>query len=871
MNFKKGLALGTAVFLISSTITSSVSADTAAEMKDLMSQSFNLKRSDYRSDPEDLDFNFMPGGLIAQKVDHGQLGGIMLASGKGFTWGWNGWSQIGIGKDDGLLPGVGVAKEKISSKAFEYLSYSGGMVELTFFSDEAFRNELYAKYENKYGISEAEKFSGSVDLIDVDAGYHHFVALDENHNVWAWGKNTDYEVGRKGESKYSFPQRVNLSLDEGDYVVKVYGHNGYLDRGQSFAVTNRGQLWSWGSNSNGKHGTGASTLTADYQSTPHRVVFPGDNDDSNHDNDIVIKDVQGGDYHNVALDMNGNVYTWGLSTYLGTGDKTSTKLPKLLSGSTNAPWTENESENTSYDDVRIQEISVSYANSLLLDTNGDVWQFGGVYFGPSMGNLSVLKTPQKVEIEEHEKIRVAASYQGSDPEIVAIEAGESVSYMIDSKGRSWAWGDNRYSGMGREGAHIESRNLITNKAYQFPQIIGDGDTQLTHDTEPKFPVGKTQPEAPNPKSQNKTYGTYGFNTLHPTIYDQRYTDIPADHTAVPQELKAMAYWKESALTQIPRIKSIQASRSAYSIIDYKGNVFIWSYDGSASVAWGSDFDKSFDLTGNGRDGMFDKYLYEVTPFGASGSTFASVTEEEPEHRSKITVEEVYLGLNGEEEGVTSIDYENIPGTEYSIGINTSDLQFLVEGEENSFLYFFKPELSLDSVAPASIENGLLTMTFTDTDQKLRLFYQRESNKYAFKYNLIHVNYYVIDDQGYYQEAPDSTKVMAQELADVQTYTPLNLIDLLAKTRSDYSEISYIIDYGLVDQYNSRPPVHEHLNDYGQSEFTYTLTYARGENMQNLSSGNGEENNILHIVLAHDADHNGVADYIEQGFTTRPTN
>jgi alpha-tubulin suppressor-like RCC1 family protein len=272
---------------------------------------------------------FMPGGVKAVKIDHAQNRGIMLMeNGAAYTWGWNGWGQIGVGREPGTLTNI--------SSNMESLAYSGGTSGLTFFSDPKVRKAFYDKYTNLYNLTAKDKLSENVTLVDVAAGYHHFVALDSLGQVWAWGKNTDYEIGKAGQSKYTFPQLVEFpSLDPGDRVISVSAHRGSLDRGQSFAITEKCVLWSWGRNVEGKLGIGTSTATGASTAGPKKVIFP---------NGTVITAVQGGDYHNVALDKNGNVYTWGLKTYCGRGSTNTSYLPEKLTGETQALWTRDNSK-----------------------------------------------------------------------------------------------------------------------------------------------------------------------------------------------------------------------------------------------------------------------------------------------------------------------------------------------------------------------------------------------------------------------------------------------------------------------------------------------------------------------------------------------
>jgi len=526
-------------------------------------------------------------GINVTKVALEYLGGVALDSGGNvYTWGWNGQGQLGIGMPDifGSCPQpANVNTALIRAELFNCRAYAGGYQLVDFFTHPE-------KYAVQYArLKMAPELTQPTKIVDIGAGYHHVVALDEQGRVWAWGYNVAQQIGKTGigtagwssnsSASFNFPQLVQGLPSN---IAKVWGNNGYLDRGQSFALTSDGQLWSWGANGAiGKHGVGTTTATAAYQATPHQVVFPAG---------TVIVDVQGGDYHNIALDSNGNVWSWGYS-YIGDGTTAKyQRTPVML------PPPPGMAAGT-----KITAISNSYDNSLMLDSNGEVWQWGYLFIGPCSGCGTVVKTPQKVQFEPAEIARV-----GYTPIPTQIAAGESVSYIVDQYGRSWAWGDGRYFGFGREGGYIDNSSIITTKAYQYPQVVGDGDTQI-YDSRLKTPAdGLLQKNQLN----GVRYGTYGFNSLHPTIYDDKYIGATG----------AVAAWKNLAFKPIPKIRQMIGSRSAYIILDYHGNIFKWALDGSGTIAWGNGdyFDSRYDFTGNGRDGTFDKYCYEVVLMRSDG-------------------------------------------------------------------------------------------------------------------------------------------------------------------------------------------------------------------------------------------------------------
>jgi len=524
------------------------------------------------------------GGIAVTELD-GSGGGIV------YTWGWNYYGTLGIGMDAGGLPAKGTAASSISTAAWARLDYSGGYKQVDFFTNPKKYDNFYTTNTNLKALKIGKELTEPTRIIDVDAGYRYVVALDEKYRVWAWGENDAKQVGRAQGASYNFPQRVNLSaagLADGTKIKKVAASHGYLYYGQGFALTEAGDLYTWGGNLVSKRGLGSSSATA-----PAKVTFPGG---------TKIVDIQSGDYRNLALDDQGNVWVWGHGTggTLGQGltNQTDAYTPaKISRDATTITLGTNGRAIGTFPPTQVTTtmgkpiaISVSYDNCLILDENKDIWQWGIVFLGGGTGSAAYATVPFKVIIEPREITRI-----GYTPTPQQIIAGESVSYFIDQFGRSWAWGSNRYFGLGREGGYETSNDLITIAAHQLPEIIGDGDTQI-YDSGTKTPADGL--------TKSAQFGTYGFNALHPTIYDEKYNQA-GDST--------YALFKSLAFHPIPKIKQLGSSRSGYTIVDVDGNLFKWINDGSAGLAWGNGdvFNKKYDFTGNARDGLYDAYAYEV--------------------------------------------------------------------------------------------------------------------------------------------------------------------------------------------------------------------------------------------------------------------
>src|ERR1700682_4763438 len=121
-------------------------------------------------------------------------------------------------------------------------------------------------------------------------------------NAWAWGLNSDGELGNGSVTRYSglsTPQQVvNLSN-----LIAVAGGDQH-----SLALKSDGTVWAWGNNGWGQLGTGK------YGRSITPVQVPGLSN---------VTAIASGDLHNLALKSDGTVWGWGFDYYGQVGNGTS--------------------------------------------------------------------------------------------------------------------------------------------------------------------------------------------------------------------------------------------------------------------------------------------------------------------------------------------------------------------------------------------------------------------------------------------------------------------------------------------------------------------------------------------------------------------
>ncbi|WP_274652828.1 RCC1 domain-containing protein [Paenibacillus humicola] len=132
-----------------------------------------------------------------------------------------------------------------------------------------------------------------------------------------------------------------------------------------------------------------------------------------------IKKVDGGEFHSIALQSDGTVWTWGNNWYgqLGDGTKENRVTPVQVKNLTD-----------------VVDVAAGNWHSLALKSDGTVWAWGYNYYG-QLGDGSTIDRDTPVQV------------QGLDS-VVAIAAGSFFNLALKSDGTVWAWGSNDGSQLG---------------------------------------------------------------------------------------------------------------------------------------------------------------------------------------------------------------------------------------------------------------------------------------------------------------------------------------------------------------------------------------------------------------------------------------
>lgn len=133
---------------------------------------------------------------------------------------------------------------------------------------------------------------GSKHVKIVAAAKHHTVIATENGEVFTWGSNREGQLGYTSVDTQPTPRRVSSLKSR---VIAVAAANKH-----SAAVTECGEIFTWGCNKEGQLGYGTSNSASNY--IPRMVEYLKGK---------VIRGVSAAKYHTVVLVADSEVYTWG--------------------------------------------------------------------------------------------------------------------------------------------------------------------------------------------------------------------------------------------------------------------------------------------------------------------------------------------------------------------------------------------------------------------------------------------------------------------------------------------------------------------------------------------------------------------------------
>lgn len=243
-----------------------------------------------------------------------------------------------------------------------------------------------------------------------------YTIVPDDSPIWAWGSNTDLQLGSPTTASCSgYPCTTQpLQIRGFDGITQIVA--GSL---HSAALRDDGTVWTWGDNAQGQLGVGSGPDTL----APVQVPLSG------------VTAIAAGGYHTLALRSDGTVWAWGHQAG-GLGDGTTTSprtTPVQVSGLTN-----------------VVGIAAGRAHSLAVRGDGTVWAWGTNSNG-QLGDNSTKNRASPVQVQ------IVSN-------ITAVAAGGYFSLALKADGTVWAWGANSSGQLGIGSTQDKRRAVQTSGA-----------------------------------------------------------------------------------------------------------------------------------------------------------------------------------------------------------------------------------------------------------------------------------------------------------------------------------------------------------------------------------------------------------------------
>ncbi|HVR83498.1 MAG TPA: RCC1 repeat-containing protein, partial [Planctomycetota bacterium] len=377
--------------------------------------------------------------------------------GSALSWGYNGNGECGLGTQS-LVVGTPTVIPGLSSVS----AMAGGWAQALALQDDgtvqSWGQDVWGQLGNGLGVNYdlPIEVPNLTSVIAVAPSFTHTVALRGDGSIWTWGDNSNGQLGNGAVTPNSTSTPFMVPGLAGMTAVCASQYN-------SYAVRNDGTIWAWGGNSNGELGQGSGSapvpspvqvqgltgvFTAVAAGSAHVIALRSDGTvwgwGANSGGLLGlgsaspatvyipvqvpgltgITTIKAGILHTLALKNDGTVWAWGDNTNGQVGNGTAPNTPVLspqqvLTGAT--------------------ELAAFSELSLAVRSDGSVWGWGSRAIG-QVGDEVVSSTPALAPDQ-------APHLAG----ISKIAAGTYHALALKTDGTIWAWGDNSVGALGDGG------------------------------------------------------------------------------------------------------------------------------------------------------------------------------------------------------------------------------------------------------------------------------------------------------------------------------------------------------------------------------------------------------------------------------------
>lgn len=361
------------------------------------------------------------------------------APGTPYTWGSNGFGQLGSGTNANRFSAAAV------SGLTGVVDLHGGREHVIALTSAGKVYTWGSNANGQLGVSGGNRSTpvqvpGLSGVTAVATGHYHSLAIDGSGQVWSWGLNASGQLGDGTKTNRSAPVKVSGLTDA---VAIAAG------RDMSYALRRNGQVMAWGLNSDGELGDGTTTD----RTTPVRVSGLTD-----------VVQIAGGRDHGLAVRADRTVWAWGWNEYgqLGDGSTIDRKTPVQIATGMTA-------------------VIAGAHHSYGLRSDGQVMAWGRNYRN-ELGDGTKTNRTRPVAVT-------------GVTNAVAIGTGRDHGLAVRTDGRVQAWGYNANGQLGDGTTTNRATAILVPGVTGATMVSGGGEYSVALTTSGTTPPANTPPKA----------------------------------------------------------------------------------------------------------------------------------------------------------------------------------------------------------------------------------------------------------------------------------------------------------------------------------------------------------------------------------------